>query len=267
MSGRDGAPPAGFGVGEPVPAPHPRRPRERPDRRSGRHRRGLDREARCRHHPAARRLAGPLHRHRRQGPRPAGPRPPLGRGRGPARPTRPRCANRRPARRATASSPAAPATPGPATSTTSPSTSRSTTADHPARPIAEPRTAVPDPPPGQDPHRLDLQEPRRRRPLRVDAPTGHHYETAPADRLPPATDRRHRRDATATARLRADHPAPTPTNLTAPRPRPQPGRGHRHAPQTAADRGRPATQQDLGLASPSWRPAPVGKPRWAAGAS
>ncbi len=97
-----------------------------------------------------------------------------------------------------------------------------TTRPNPSR---QSRTAVPDPPPGQDPHRLGLQEARRRR-LRLDeshrAPVRHRHRrptaslgSAPGHGSSHGTPTRHPAD-------RARHPAPTPTNLTAPDPDPSP---------------------------------------------
>ena len=84
-------------------------------------------------------------------------------GRGPARPTRQRCAKPWCCAMRTASSPAAAATPGPATSTTSPSTSPWKTADHRAKPspanlapLCRTHHRV------EDAHRLALQTPRPR---------------------------------------------------------------------------------------------------------
>ena len=63
------------------------------------HRGRLDREARRGHHPAAHRLAHPVRRSRHQDHPPPGPRPQLGSGRRPARPTRSDARNRDAARR------------------------------------------------------------------------------------------------------------------------------------------------------------------------
>ena len=101
------------------------------------HRCRLDREARRRHHPAARRLAHPVRSSRHQD-HPA-PRPrPRRRPRPWTSTTHPKpCARPLCCATPTASSPAAAATPGPATSTTSPNTYRWKTADHRAKPGPE----------------------------------------------------------------------------------------------------------------------------------
>ena len=134
---------------------------QRPEHR--RHRCGHHRTPRRRHHPAAHRLAGPADRHRREGHPPPGPRPQHPDGRWTSTTHPHRCANRCVLRDAHCVFPGCRRD------------SRACDLDHinPYVPIddggppgpdppRQPRPAVPDPSPGQDPHRLGLPTPRPR---------------------------------------------------------------------------------------------------------
>ena len=148
-------------------------------------RRRVDREARRRHHPAAHRLAHPIRPSRRQDHPAPRPRPQLRLGRGPARPTPGDAGDGDPARRPLRLPRLPPRLPclRPRPHHRVPTDGRRrTTGPDPAR---QPRTAVPHPPPHQDPLSLGLQTPRRR-PLHLDRPTGHQYDVTP----PPTTARR-----------------------------------------------------------------------------
>ena len=160
------------------------------DRTDG-HRGRLDREARRRHHPAAHRLAHPVRGSRHQDHPPPRPRPQLTTGPWTSTTHPKRCANRGPARRPLRLPRLPPRLPGLRPRPhhrVPPHGRRRTTGPNPAR---QSRTAVPDPPPGEDPHRLALQTPRRRQ-LHVDrthrAPVPRH---APLSRRAPpvASDR------------------------------------------------------------------------------
>ncbi len=150
---------------EPLPPPHPARPRPT-------HRRGgsieklgaattdLLADWLARHAPPA------------EDHRPTGPRPQLNALRSTSTTHPTRCANRSSCATATASSPAADATPGPATSTTSPPTSRWTKADHPARPTRAISRHCAGPTTGSRPTPPGTTNASTRRHLRMDAPTG-----------------------------------------------------------------------------------------------
>ena len=162
-------------VREPLPPPHPRRPRT--------HGTGAvsDREARRRHHPAPARLAHPAHRRRRQSSssdpvldlaRPDGGRP--------ARPTRRPCANIVILRDAYCVFPGCRRD------------SRTCDLDHITAYLPmndggppgqtnphEPRAPVPHAPPRQDLHRLGLQAPPTNGSYTWTAPTGHQYDVTP----------------------------------------------------------------------------------------
>ena len=168
MSGRERSTHPGCprGCGEPLRPPHPRRPGRTSPRTSPRPRRGhgccLHRAAGCGHFSAAHRLAQPVRRNRHQDHPPPCSRPRLGRGRGPARPTRSDARDRDAARRELRVPRMLSRLPElrPRPHHRIPTHGRRrTTGPNPTR---KSRTPVPNPSPRQDPHRLALQTPRQR---------------------------------------------------------------------------------------------------------